>query len=494
MPELLRASNINKHYDGTHALRDVSLSILPGEVHALVGENGAGKSTLSKVIAGVVQPDSGELTWNGSPVSIQTPLDAQRLGIGIIFQELDLFPHLTIADNLVIGNLVSERGMFLDRKSMDQFCAPLLREAGLNCPSSRLVADLSLAQMQLVAIARALGMNARLIIMDEPTSSLSEDGAETLFGLIRGLKEKGVSIIYVSHKMDEIFRISDRISVLRDGEMIATNAAKETNVGEVIALMVGRELQQIATRKEIEQARVLLRVKELSTPQLEDISFDLHAGEVLGVAGLVGSGRSSLGAALFGLEKIQSGSMELRGEPFQPRSPAHAVSRGLGLAPEDRKAQGLMMQMSIIENSTFNVLGQLQRAGFIDQSEEKRRATEAHQTLRLKARSGADAVSTLSGGNQQKVLLSRWLLADPDVLFLDDPARGIDIGAKHDIYELLVKLTAAGKGIILVSSELPELLRCSDRILVLHEGRSMGILARDEATQEGIMAMATRSV
>ncbi len=494
MPELLRASNINKHYDGTHALRDVSLSILPGEVHALVGENGAGKSTLSKVIAGVVQPDSGELTWNGSPVSIQTPLDAQRLGIGIIFQELDLFPHLTIADNLVIGNLVSERGMFLDRKSMDQFCAPLLREAGLNCPSSRLVADLSLAQMQLVAIARALGMNARLIIMDEPTSSLSEDGAETLFGLIRGLKEKGVSIIYVSHKMDEIFRISDRISVLRDGEMIATNAAKETNVGEVIALMVGRELQQIATRKEIEQARVLLRVKELSTPQLEDISFDLHAGEVLGVAGLVGSGRSSLGAALFGLEKIQSGSMELRGEPFQPRSPAHAVSRGLGLAPEDRKAQGLMMQMSIIENSTFNVLGQLQRAGFIDQSEEKRRATEAHQTLRLKSRSGADAVSTLSGGNQQKVLLSRWLLADPDVLFLDDPARGIDIGAKHDIYELLVKLTAAGKGIILVSSELPELLRCSDRILVLHEGRSMGILARDEATQEGIMAMATRSV
>lgn len=494
MPELLRASNINKHYDGTHALRDVSLSILPGEVHALVGENGAGKSTLSKVIAGVVQPDSGELTWNGSPVSIQTPLDAQRLGIGIIFQELDLFPHLTIADNLVIGNLVSERGMFLDRKSMDQFCAPLLREAGLNCPSSRLVADLSLAQMQLVAIARALGMNARLIIMDEPTSSLSEDGAETLFGLIRGLKEKGVSIIYVSHKMDEIFRISDRISVLRDGEMIATNAAKETNVGEVIALMVGRELQQIATRKEIEQARVLLRVKELSTPQLEDISFDLHAGEVLGVAGLVGSGRSSLGAALFGLEKIQSGSMELRGEPFQPRSPAHAVSRGLGLAPEDRKAQGLMMQMSIIENSTFNVLGQLQRAGFIDQSEEKRRATEAHQTLRLKSRSGADAVSTLSGGNQQKVLLSRWLLADPDVLFLDDPARGIDIGAKHDIYELLVKLTAAGKGIILVSSELPELLRCSDRILVLHEGRSMGILARDGATQERIMAMATRSV
>ncbi len=494
MPELLRASNINKHYDGTHALRDVSLSILPGEVHALVGENGAGKSTLSKVIAGVVQPDSGELTWNGSPVSIQTPLDAQRLGIGIIFQELDLFPHLTIADNLVIGNLVSERGMFLDRKSMDQFCAPLLREAGLNCPSSRLVADLSLAQMQLVAIARALGMSARLIIMDEPTSSLSEDGAETLFGLIRGLKEKGVSIIYVSHKMDEIFRISDRISVLRDGEMIATKAAKETNVGEVIALMVGRELQQIAARKEIEQARVLLRVKELSTPQLEDISFDLHAGEVLGVAGLVGSGRSSLGAALFGLEKIQSGSMELRGEPFQPRSPAHAVSRGLGLAPEDRKAQGLMMQMSIIENSTFNVLGQLQRAGFIDQSEEKRRATEAHQTLRLKSRSGADAVSTLSGGNQQKVLLSRWLLADPDVLFLDDPARGIDIGAKHDIYELLVKLTAAGKGIILVSSELPELLRCSDRILVLHEGRSMGILARDGATQERIMAMATRSV
>lgn len=491
MPELMRVEKVSKHYEGTQALLEVSLTVQAGEVHALVGENGAGKSTLSKIIAGVVTPDSGEVFLNGARVELRNPMDAQRLGIGIIFQELDLFPHLTVAENLVIGNLAAERGPLVDRRAMREFCAPLLREVGLDCGPSQLLADLSLAQMQLVAIARALGMNARIIIMDEPTSSLSEDGAETLFTLIRGLKQKGAAIVYVSHKMDEIFRIADRISVLRDGRLVESKAAADTTVAEIITMMVGRELRHSEHRAQTEGTHLLLRVKSLSTAKLRNISFDLHAGEVLGVAGLVGAGRSSLGAALFGLDPILNGSMELRGRPFTPSSPVDALRRGLGLVPEDRKTQGLMMQMSILENSTFTVLDRLQSFRFVQRREERRRAAEIHQSLHLKAASEDEAVSTLSGGNQQKVLLSRWLVADPNVLFLDDPARGIDIGAKHDIYAVLDRLTAEMKGIILVSSELPELLRCSDRILVLHDGESKGILNRAEATQERIMALAT---
>jgi len=484
LTELLKVERISKHFDGTQALREVSLAVLAGEVHALVGENGAGKSTLAKVIAGVIAPDSGAIVLDGQRVSLRDPLDAQRHGIGIIFQELDLFPHLTIAENIVAGNVRAERGLLVDRPAMDRFCAPLLEQVGLKCPARRLVCDLSLAQMQLVAIARALGMNARIVIMDEPTSSLSEDGASTLFELIRALKQQGVSIIYVSHKMDEIFRIADRISVLRDGRWISTRPAAASSVGEIIRDMVGRELRESERPAAAEASKVLLRVRSLSTAKLHHVSFDLHAGEVLGVAGLVGSGRSSLGAALVGLHPVLDGAMEFRDQPYAPRSPAGALKQGIGLVPEDRKLQGLMPQMSVIENSTF--------LRFIRRRDERRETARVHSRLRLKTASGDVPVGTLSGGNQQKVLLSRWLLADPEVLFLDDPARGIDIGAKQDIYEVLDQLRAAGKGIILVSSELPELLRCSDRIAVLRGGQIAGILSRAESTQERIMSLATR--
>ena len=491
MTEVLRAEGISKHFDGTQALLGVSFSVLPGEVHALVGENGAGKSTLSKIIAGVVQPDAGEVFLDGAPARLRNPLDAQRLGVSIIFQELDLFPHLTVAENIAIGNVAAERGIRVDREQLDQFCAPWLGLVGLKCPPRRLVRDLSLSQMQLVAIARALSMNARVILMDEPTSSLSEDGAATLFELIHDLKRKGVAIVYVSHKMDEIFRISDRISVLRDGRWVATRNTAETSAAEIIRDMVGRELAEAQHRPATAAKSPLLRVRSLSTAKLSGVSFDLDAGEVLGVAGLVGSGRSSLGAALFGLIPIVEGSIEVRGQPFVPKSPAQALRHGLGLVPEDRKLQGLMPQMSVLENSTFSVLDRMQRLRFVRRAEERRAAADVHRRLRLKAASVTAPVSTLSGGNQQKVLLARWLLADPRVLFLDDPARGIDIGAKQDIYQVLEQLAAAGKGIILVSSELPELLRCSDRILVLRDGKAAGILSRAEATQERIMALAT---
>jgi ribose transport system ATP-binding protein len=494
LSELLRVERISKHFDGTQALAEVSLSMLAGEVHALVGENGAGKSTLAKIIAGVIAPDSGQILVDGVRIVLRNPLDAQRHGIGIIFQELDLFPHLSIAENIVAGNVRAERGVFVDRHAMDRFCAPLLSQVGLNCPARRMVRDLSLAQMQLVAIARALSMNARIVIMDEPTSSLSEDGARTLFELIRALKQQGVSIIYVSHKMDEIFRIADRISVLRDGRLISTRSAAATSVGEIIRDMVGRELRESARPAAPEAAAGLLRVRSLSTAKLHNISFDLHAGEILGIAGLVGSGRSSLGAALFGLDPILDGSLELRGRPFTPGSPAGALKQGLGLVPEDRKLEGLMMQMSVVENSSFTVLNRIQILRFIRRGEERRQTSGVHARLRLKAASGDAPVSTLSGGSQQKVLLSRWLLADPAVLFLDDPARGIDIGAKQDIYEVLDQLSAAGKGIILVSSELPELLRCSDRVLVLRDGHLADTLSRQEAMPERIMALATSSI
>ena len=492
MSELLRVERISKHFDGTQALAEVSLAVLAGEVHALVGENGAGKSTLGKVLAGVIAPDSGEIFLDGGRVSLANPLDAQRRGIGMIFQELDLFPNLSVADNIVIGNVSAERrSIARGSTNLDQFSVPLLQQVGLACSPRRLVRDLSMAQMQLVAIARALGLNARIIIMDEPTSSLSEDGAGTLFELIRALQQRGVSIIYVSHKMDEIFRIADRISVLRDGHLISTRRAANSSVGEIIRDMVGRELRESVRAPLSAPASVLLRVRSLSTGKLNRVTFDLHSGEVLGVAGLVGAGRSSLGAALFGLDPILDGSVELQGRNYAPRSPADALQQGLGLVPEDRKLEGLMPQMSVIENSTLTVLDRFQFHGFIRAGEERRETAGVHASLKLKAGTADLPVRNLSGGSQQKVLLSRWLLADPAVLFLDDPARGIDIGAKQDIYAALDRLSERGKGIILVSSELPELLRCSDRILVLRDGEITGILSRAEATQERIMALAT---
>jgi ABC-type sugar transport system ATPase subunit len=409
----------------------------------------------------------------------------------MIFQELDLFPHLSVADNLTIGNLHAERSVFIDSRAAADFCAPLLEEVGLNERADALLGTLSIAQTQLVAIARALGMNARLLIMDEPTSALDDEHADRLFGLIARLKQKGVAILHVSHKMDEIFRLSDRITVLRDGRHIETTAASETNIARVIASMVGRDLEASAP-KTTTPGKTLLEVKNLSSHKLRGVSFELRAGEVLGIAGLVGSGRSSLAHALFGIEDSVHGEIRLRGRDYKPESPAHAIRSGIGLVPEDRKTQGLMMQMSVEQNATISVLSRLQSFGFVLRTQERREAAEVNGQLRVKAASPDTAIGTLSGGNQQKVLLARWLLADPAVMILDDPTRGVDIGAKHDIYGVIRSLCDAGKGVILMSSELPELLQCSDRILVLHEGQVAGEVARAEATQERIMALATR--
>ena len=490
MAELLRVEQANKHYDGILALKDASFAIAPGEAHALMGENGAGKSTLAKIIAGSVKADSGRIFLDGQPVSIASPLDARRLGIGIIYQELDLFPRLTIAENIVIGSLQFECRRFVDFKELDRFCRPLLEQVGLDCSPRTQLSSLSIGQMQLVAIARALSMRARLILMDEPTSALFGDAVETLFRLIADLRQRGVAIVYVSHKMDEIFRICDRVTVLRDGSTIGTRAIAETHVDELIRMMVGRGIEQRGRANGTADEEVILSVSHLTTGKLRDISFELRRGEVLGVAGLVGAGRSELGAALFGMDRSTSGTIRLAGKSVAPQSARQAIDLGIGLLPEDRKLQGLMMQMSVVENSTLSVLGRLHRFGFLRRKLEVDTVQPLFRDLALKSPSGDACVSALSGGNQQKVLLAKCLLAGPDVLFLDDPTRGIDVGAKQDIYLIIERLASSGKGVVLVSSELPELLRCCDRIMVMREGRITAVFDAAEATQEKIMASA----
>ena len=493
MTPLLLAQDIDKHFGGIVALQSASFAVERGEVHALMGENGAGKSTLARILAGALRADRGRIALEGRTVSIRHPLDAQRLGIGIVHQELDLFPHLTVGENLVIGNLQFPEGLLVNRRAISEFCRPFLAQVGLDLDIGEWITSLSIASQQRVVVARALSMKCRVLLMDEPTSALSEDAAQRLFEVIAGLKSQGVSIVYVSHKMDEIFRLCDRITVLRDGRTIDTRDIAATTPAEVVRMMVGRNVNAVPRPPRTRFDGVALSVSRLWTKKLKDVSFDLHRGEVLGIAGLVGSGRSELGAALYGLDRIRQGSLQLNGKPYAPSGPAAAQRRGLGLVPEDRKLQGLMPQMSVRENGTLSILPRLSRLGIVRASDEDGRFVPAARRLRLTCASSTVAAGTLSGGNQQKALLARELLVDPDVLFLDDPARGVDVAAKEDIYALILELAASGRSILLASSELAELLRCADRILVLHDGRVSGIFPAGEVTQETIMIAATRA-
>ena len=479
LSELLQAAGITKRYGGVYALKGASFSLRPGEVHALMGENGAGKSTLARILAGSTTADSGGISLAGSPVRIASPLNAQRLGIGIVYQELDLFPNLTVAENLVIGNLHFPEGQWTRPARLRSFCRPFLDQVGLSVDPSLPAAALSIGQRQLLVIARALSMDARILLLDEPTSSLFDDAVARLFSLIASLKQRGVSIVYVSHKMDEIFRLCDRATVMRDGETIGTVDVPRTNPAELIRMMVGRELA--LTQRSLSRAPgdTLLSAANLSTTRLKQVSLELRRGEVLGIAGLVGSGRSALGAALCGMDRLTGGTLRLHGE--------------IALLPEDRRLHGLMMRMSVLENATLAVLRRLSRAGWILRRREQRELAPVLRRLALACPSLAAPVNQLSGGNQQKVLLARWILRNPAILFLDDPTRGIDIAAKQDIYRIIEELAAAGTGVILVSSELPELLRCCDRILVLHEGRLAAEYDAATATQEKIMNAATNA-
>ena len=491
---LLRAQGLVKHFGGVKALRGVDIDIFAGEVHAVMGENGAGKSTFGKIIAGAIAATAGRIEFDGRPVQIRNPMDAQRLGIAIIFQELDLFPNLSVAENIVIRNLAFPEGLRVDRRRMNAFCRPFLAKVGLTIDPATVVGDLLIAHQQLVAIARALSMNARIIVFDESTSSLTGEFVEGLFGVIDTLRKDGVACVYVSHKMDEIMRISDRITVLRDGEYVGTRVAARTDPGELVSAMVGHEVKGKERAQSHAGDEPLLVVDELQTELLKDVSFELHCGEVLGLAGLVGSGRGDVGRALFGLAPIAGGRVLVRGREVRPRSPRQAINTGIGLLPRDRKGDGLMMQMSVRGNQSLASLDQFSTGGMLrSQAEALATGAVARQT-RLKAASPHVPVNALSGGNQQKTLLGRWLMVDPDVYFLDDPTRGVDVGAKEDVYALIEELAARGKGVLLVSSELPELLRCCDRILVLNQGRQVVVVDGDDTSQQEILHYAMESV
>lgn len=496
MDEILILQNINKRFGGVHAVNDVSLSFTSGEVCALMGENGAGKSTLGKIIAGIHNPDTGTICFQGEYLESINPYMAQEIGISLVMQELDLFPSLSVAMNIINNNITFhhlQKG-FLNPKQINKEVEIWLEKVHLDIEPSTLLEELSMAQVQLVAIARILSMNTRLIIMDEPTSSLTDDGVENLFNLIGELKKDGVTIIYVSHKMSEIFRISDSIAVMRDGAFISKKRTSETNKEEIIEDMVGRALSGKERQQSWDSGKTLLKVEHLTTGTIKDISFNLSSGEVLGVAGLVGAGRSELGEALFGLDTFHKGQIELNGVVLNCKSPRDAISSGIGLIPEDRKTQGLMMQMSVKENMILSDLDKLQHNGFFKKKKIHNIVTKLVDQIKIKTPTYDSCIENLSGGNQQKVLVSRWLMVNPPVLFLDDPTRGVDVGAKEDIYDLITFLASQKKGIIFVSSELPELLRCCDRILVLAEGQQAAILDAEKTSQKEIMAYATKSL
>jgi ABC-type sugar transport system ATPase subunit len=491
MPPLLEARNISKHFQGTRALDGVDFFLNVGEVHALVGQNGAGKSTLSKMFAGVVTPDSGEILVDGQLVQISSPLTAQTLGVGIVFQELDLFPHLTVAENMAIGNTAARERSLVQFRSLNAWSAKFLQQVKLDLSPDVLLRQLSIGQAQRVAIARALSMNARILVLDEPTSSLTEDGVESLFELIAHLKKAGVAFVYVSHKTDEVRRIADVITVLRDGRNVGTRPATEVSTDELITMMVGRSLGPSGASKRDINSHVLLEVADLSTDFLREVSFELRAGEVLGVAGLVGAGRSDLGAALFGLRNRSEGRVLLRGQVFHPSSPSEAIERGFCLLPEDRRYQGVFPQMSVRENASIAVLDRWKGRGLFVKEADNVAAWQQRLSVTAPPET---LISVLSGGNQQRVIFARWLLTEPCVLFLDEPTRGIDVAAKERIYAIIHELAVQGKGIIFVSSEFSELLRCSDRILVLREGRQAGIIPAIDTTQEEILKLATCTI
>jgi ABC-type sugar transport system ATPase subunit len=487
MPPALEARNISKRFQGTQALWNASFSLDRGEVHALMGENGAGKSTLAKILAGVVIADEGELFVRGERVVIDHPLRAQALGIGIVFQELDLFPHLTIAENLAIANPAAREKVLVRKRNLSAWCSTFLAKVNLDVPPNTLLRNLAIGQIQRVAIARALSLNSRVLLLDEPTSSLTEDGVQSLFELIAHLKRDGVSFVYVSHKMAEVRQIADRVTVLRDGRLVGTRNASDLTSEELITMMVGRKLDRHQRRDRVTRPNVVLDVRNLTTAFLSNINFTLRAGEVLGVAGLVGAGRSELGATLFGLRKRTSGEIQFNGHPFSPNSPAQAIREGMCLLPEDRRWQGIFPKMSVRENASIVVL---RRWGSRRFRIEAQRVAEFQKKLAVSS-SPDVRIASLSGGNQQKIVLTRWLLAEPVVLFLDDATRGIDVAAKEQIYTIIDELASCAKGVILVSSELPELWRCCDRILVLREGRQAGIVTTVDSSQEEVLRLAT---
>ncbi len=490
---LLKLEGISKSFPGVRALHNVHLEVRRGEVHALLGENGAGKSTLMKILSGAYTRDAGKIYWEGQPVNIRHPREAQELGIGIIYQEFNLVPQLSIAENVWIGreHFRNRPLQLIDWPEMRRRTQEILDELHLDLDPRRPVAGLGVAQQQMVEIAKALSLNARLLIMDEPTSALTDTEINQLFALIRRLKAHGVSVVFISHHLDEVFEICDRGTVLRDGEFISTVPLSEVKEDDIIRLMVGRTLDQQYPKAPARRGEEALRVEGLSrNGVLHDIRFTAYTGEILGIAGLVGAGRTELVRAIFGADPIDAGHVFVFGRKLAVKSPQIAIRAGVGLLPEDRKQQGLVLMLSVLHNMSMASLERLTTRLLLRLGDEQKQARNFIEKLRIITPGFKQQVQYLSGGNQQKVVLAKWLASRSKVLIFDEPTRGIDVGAKVEVYNLMNSLTESGVAVIMVSSEMPELLGMSDRILVMHKGRLAAQLDRREATQEKILAAA----
>lgn len=486
----VRFEGISKFFPGVQALNDVSLEVAAGSCHALCGENGAGKSTLGKLLAGIYTPDQGRLFVQGREMHFGSPRDALAAGVGMVHQELAFCDNLSVAENLCLGALPSRRGLVVPDE-MARRARAKLAEIDATLDVRRRLGDLTIAQQQVVQIAAAVGSGARIIVFDEPTSSLSHHEAERLFELIGRLKERGVTCIYVSHRMPEVFRLCDAVSVLRDGKHVDTRPAATISEADVVRMMIGRPLAEyFPTHASTARGEEVLRADGLtSRGKFKDVSLALHAGEVVGLAGLQGAGRSEVACALFGLEHVESGSISIRGKRVVFAKASQAIRRGIGLVPEDRKRQGLVLSETALHNASLPTLHRFSRLSWIARGRERSEARALFDRLRLRSSSLDAVVAGLSGGNQQKVVLAKWLAARPSILILDEPTRGVDVGAKAEIHALIGELARNGTAILVISSELPEVLTLSDRILVLREGRLVGELARAEASQERLLRL-----
>lgn len=486
---ILQVRGLKKSYGGIKALNGIFFDLRKGEVHALMGENGAGKSTFMKILAGLEKPDSGEIFFEGSPYKPTSVQASLQKGISMIHQELLSVPELTVAQNLFLGKEHTRFGKrWLDENKNRQEAEKWLNKLGIDISPSAKMKSLSVAEMQMVEMAKALSNDAKVIIMDEPTSALSDREADRLFETIRDLQSKGVSIIYISHKMEEIFRIADTITVFRDGRYIESKPADAFDTSSLITAMVGRKLNDIFPDNSAEKGAIIYTVRKLMRkPAFDNITFDLHAGEILGISGLVGAGRTELARVLYGLDRADSGEVWLHGEPLLPDSPQTALKKGIGYVSEDRKTLGLITQLSILKNISLSSIGRYSTYGFVNEKNEKKAVTKLAQQLRIKASSLDQRVETLSGGNQQKVAIAKVLMAKPKVIILDEPTRGIDIGAKIEVYQLIRQLACEGLGVILISSELPEITGLCDRVLVLSQGKQTALLNRSQISPEKIM-------
>jgi len=489
---ILELRNVSKRFPGVQALSGVTFGVRPGEIHALVGENGAGKTTLIKIASGVYSPDEGEILLNGQPIRLASPRDAQGLGIATVHQEASLYPDLSVLENIFMGRQPTRGRLgLIDWKRMRREAERIFRSMGVELDLDAPVGQLSVADQQLVQIGKALSQEARVLIMDEPTSSLSSREVDVLFNLVRHLREQGVAIVYITHRIDEVFVLAERVTVLRDGRLIGTHRVSDVTSQQLINMMVGRVLHQLFPKEKVEIGPPLLRVRGLSKEgRFRDISFELHRGEILGFAGLIGAGRTEIALALFGIDPADEGEIEIEGQRVVIKNPWDALSLGLAYLPEDRQHQGIVSPMLVRENISLAVLESLCHFGFISFRTERQLAEEYVDKLAIRTPSVEQIVANLSGGNQQKVVVARWLCRQPRILIMDEPTRGIDVGAKAEIHRLMSDLAKQGIGIIMISSELPEILGMSDRILVMQEGRITGELSREEASQERIMSLA----